>query len=264
MGHSLLPVSVLSPTSRCGSTPSCSGCFPPPRHQAHNPTFQHPSLHGQGPYAVPGMSPPPPSSAMMNMQQELVYQVQFKRNCRAFTLRSRAGFTVNERDFVVVEADRGEDIGIVVEIMTMHAFLERRMNAIRPSSQQGVGVEQEDQNVGCILRLATLHERQQLPDKFHAEKDIVQVRKTIASFTFILFHRLLRALNYLSFALFPSFHCSRVVIWPSTASVCRSLCSRLSSSSTVASSRSSTTAPCASTFATSCDSCTPRTRRAFG
>ena len=169
-----------------------NGYAPPLPHQQQQqqqPSYQGhqgPPLHGQGPYAVPSMGPPP-SSAMMNMQQELVYQVQFKRNCRAFTLRARAGFTVNERDFVVVEADRGEDIGIVVEIMTMHAFLERRMNAIRPSSQQGGGVEQEDQNVGCILRLATLHERQQLPDKFHAEKDIVQVSEIFPILVFQTF-----------------------------------------------------------------------------
>ena len=86
---------------------------------------------------------------------------------------------MNDRDFVVVEADRGEDIGIVVEILSMHAFLERRMNAIRPTSAQPA--EQEDQNVGCILRLATLHERQQLPDKFHTEKDVVQVNTVFLS-----------------------------------------------------------------------------------
>jgi cell fate regulator YaaT (PSP1 superfamily) len=101
-------------------------------------------------------------------------QVQFKRGTRSFTLSNRVNFAVNERDFVVVEADRGEDIGIVIEIITMHAFLERRMNMPRPSPQQGAE-PQDDQNVCCILRLATLHERQQLPDKFHTEKDIVQV-----------------------------------------------------------------------------------------
>lgn len=93
---------------------------------------------------------------------------------------------MNDRDFVVVEADRGEDIGIVVEILSMHAFLERRMNAIRPTSAQPA--EQEDQNVGCILRLATLHERQQLPDKFHTEKDVVQVNTVF----FICLHTISR------------------------------------------------------------------------
>ena len=99
-------------------------------------------------------------------------QVQFKRGSRSFTLSNRAGFLVNERDFVVVEADRGEDIGVVVEILTMHAFMERRMNSVRAG---GPPPDSDDQNVGCILRMATLNERQQLPDKFHTEKDIVQV-----------------------------------------------------------------------------------------
>ena len=105
-------------------------------------------------------------------------QVQFKRGTRSFTLSSRAGFQVNERDFVVVEADRGEDIGVVIELMSMVAFMERRMSMARGGGNNGNGgaaADQDDQNVGCILRLATLNERQQLPDKFHTEKDIVQV-----------------------------------------------------------------------------------------
>lgn len=109
----------------------------------------------------------------MPMQQDVIYQVQFKRSSRSFTLSHRAGITVNERDFVVVEADRGEDIGVVIEMMSMQTFMERRMSMARGGRDQQA--DQEDQNVGCILRLATLHERQQLPDKFHTEKDVVQV-----------------------------------------------------------------------------------------
>lgn len=54
--------------------------------------------------------------------------MQFKRACRSFTLSHRAGISVAERDFVVVEADRGEDVGVVVALMTMQEFMERRMN----------------------------------------------------------------------------------------------------------------------------------------
>jgi hypothetical protein len=105
---------------------------------------------------------------------------------------------VNERDFVIVEGDRGEDLGLVVEVISMYTFLERRMN--RPPTSGGGGnsssqqqQQQEDQNIGCILRLATLHERQLLPDKFHSEKDVVVVR----SYLLIVFF--LVQLNLLSF-----------------------------------------------------------------
>jgi hypothetical protein len=134
-------------------------------HQQHQQQLAH------GPHYCAG------ASAMPSAPPDLIYQVQFKRGVRSFTLSPRANFTVRERDFVVVEADRGEDIGIVVEVLPMHAFMERRMNMPRPSAQQQQ--DGEDQNVCCILRLATLHERQQLPDKFHTEKDIVQVRAII-------------------------------------------------------------------------------------
>jgi hypothetical protein len=141
-----------------------------PAYQQQQPPHQQQVAHG--PHYGAG------ASAMPSAPPDLIYQVQFKRGVRSFTLSPRANFTVRERDFVVVEADRGEDIGIVVEVLPMHAFMERRMNMPRPSAQQQQ--DGEDQNVCCILRLATLHERQQLPDKFHTEKDIVQVRAIIA------------------------------------------------------------------------------------
>ena len=72
------------------------------------------------------------------------------------------------RDFVVVEGDRGEDLGVVVAVLTMQDFVHRRMNDPRAAA--------DNNNVDCILRLATIQERQQLPDKFNAEKNIVQVQ----------------------------------------------------------------------------------------
>jgi hypothetical protein len=140
-------------------------------HQ-HQASYHQQQQLAHGPHYGAG------TSAMPSAPPDLIYQVQFKRGVRSFTLSPRANFTVRERDFVVVEADRGEDIGIVVEVLPMHAFMERRMNMPRPSAQQQQQ-DGEDQNVCCILRLATLHERQQLPDKFHTEKDIVQVRAII-------------------------------------------------------------------------------------
>jgi hypothetical protein len=91
--------------------------------------------------------------------------VQFKRITKCFT--NRSGYQISERDFVVVEGDRGEDIGIVIAVLTMQEFVHHRMNDPRAAA--------DNHTVDCILRLATMQERQQLPDKYNAEKNIVQV-----------------------------------------------------------------------------------------
>lgn len=90
---------------------------------------------------------------------------------------------VNERDFVVVEADRGEDIGVVVGILTLQAFMERRM-IFDTQNNGSSGHNQEEQAVGCILRLATALERKQLPIKFQFEKDVVEAARELALYGF--------------------------------------------------------------------------------
>ena len=76
--------------------------------------------------------------------------MQFKRGSRSFTLNQRAGISVSERDFVVVEADRGEDIGVVVEIMGVQTCMERRMQmgARGRDAQQGQGQQHRDKVAG--------------------------------------------------------------------------------------------------------------------
>ena len=81
---------------------------------------------------------------------------------------NRSGHAISDRDFVVVEGDRGEDLGVVIAVLTMQEFVHRRMNDPRAAM--------DNHTVDCILRLATMQERQQLPDKYSAEKAIVQVR----------------------------------------------------------------------------------------
>lgn len=75
---------------------------------------------------------------------------------------------------MVVEGDRGEDIGVVIAVLTMQEFVHRRMSDPRAGA--------DNHTVDCILRLATMQERQQLPDKYHAEKAIVQVRHGLLLF----------------------------------------------------------------------------------
>ena len=130
---------------------------PPPPHHYNQPPqsgYYPPSNHG-----MPPMQPP--------VQPDMIFQVQFKRISRCFT--NRSGHPIHVRDFVVVEGDRGEDIGVVIEILSMQEFMHRRMTDHR------IMGDKDNHTVECILRLATIHERQQLPDKFHTEKNIIQV-----------------------------------------------------------------------------------------
>lgn len=135
----------------------------PPHHQQASPQHynQHPSAgyYPPGGHGMPSQQPP--------VQPDLIYQVQFKRISKCFT--NRSGHPIHVRDFVVVEGDRGEDIGVVIEMLSMQEFMHRRMTDHR------IMGDKDNHTVDCILRLATIHERQQLPDKFHTEKNIVQV-----------------------------------------------------------------------------------------
>lgn len=98
-----------------------------------------------------------------------IYQVQFKCLIRYFTLAPGASETLGNGDFVVVEADRGEDVGIVTEVMTMKSFADRRL-LTKPAN-----MDDEDSAIGKILRPACLAERQTLPEKYRSEESILLV-----------------------------------------------------------------------------------------
>lgn len=72
-------------------------------------------------------------------------------------------------DFVVVQADRGEDLGVITEAFPLQTFLDRRY-AMRAY------MDEEDQNVGYILRIASPSETKLLPEKFQDEEMIFKVQ----------------------------------------------------------------------------------------
>ena len=51
-----------------------------------------------------------------------MYHVQFKRASKIFLLHPAASKNVNMGDFVVVEADRGEDLGVVFKITQQASY----------------------------------------------------------------------------------------------------------------------------------------------
>lgn len=110
-----------------------------------------------------------------NNSSRMMYQVQFKRYVRFFTLPSTQSPAtplpnVVRGDFVIVAADRGEDMGIVTAVMNMQEFIDRRLTMSTKSN-----IQEEDSIIGTILRVATLAERQQLPKKYRNEETVVKV-----------------------------------------------------------------------------------------
>jgi len=214
------------------------------QHQQQGPYGHMPSPHNMPPpphhHSAAGYYPPGSQMAPPAIQPDLMFQVQFKRISKCYT--NRSGYQINVRDFVVVEGDRGEDIGVVIEVFGMQEFLHRRMTDHRLMG--GGDKDGNSHTVDCILRLATMHERQQLPDKFHTEKNIIQVtishvvlccivtvrtlpyncclRSMVGAHLFLCFnHTLLQR--------------SRATSWRCTGSGCRSWCTTRSSSSTATS-----------------------------
>jgi hypothetical protein len=110
----------------------------------------------------------------------LIYQVQFKRCMRDLVSGPLVTSVLSVGDFVVAECERGEDVGVVVEVLTMKAFVDRRYQA------KVAHVDDEDSSVGRITRLATTLERQQLPEKFHDEQAVLQYATHLARSTFNL------------------------------------------------------------------------------
>jgi len=107
------------------------------------------------------MYAPPPIS-----ENELVYTVQFKRAHKTFFLSSIAKkVTVKVGDFVKVEADRGEDLGVVCEINPISS--QKRVLSKISAGGQSV--------IKKILRLATAQECLHLPVKQREEDNVLQV-----------------------------------------------------------------------------------------
>lgn len=95
-----------------------------------------------------------------------IYQVQFKAASRYYVTNpmSKEAETTAVGDFVIVEAERGHDLGVVTAMLTTQQFTEKRLYS--------PGINAENSRVRRIIRGATLAERQTLPDK-HIEEESV-------------------------------------------------------------------------------------------
>ena len=83
--------------------------------------------------------------------------------------------------FVIVEADRGEDLGVVVFIAARDSSLATTLHAANNAMRAG-----SENTLKKILRLASLHERADLPRKAKDEMDILSVISLLRCFVCIL------------------------------------------------------------------------------
>jgi len=106
-----------------------------------------------------------------------VYVVQLKCQYRHYVLDTNASQHLKVGDFVIVDADRGEDLGIIIEFLPMLAFVERQRS-------MHISLEDEQNEVGRILREASAYERQQLPSKYQDELMVIELCKNLAVNTY--------------------------------------------------------------------------------
>lgn len=193
------------------SEPSSSSFLTGPRPSAfpvHEESYESSSSHAtQLPLFNRPMSLSNDSIGSQHQTSRMIYQVQFKRYVRFYTIGDHgdvplsslssassllplpisspssgsALLRVNMGDFVIVNADRGEDLGIVTMVFTMQEFIDRRL-----AMSAKCNIQEEDAVIGTILRLATLSERQQLPKKYKKEEAVVKAAKELAHGTYHL------------------------------------------------------------------------------
>ncbi len=127
--------------------------------------------------------------------------MQFTYSCREFIPAPEGPQHIDIGQFVIVEADNGEDLGVVTGVLSMQQLVQRRLQARSVA-------DEEDADLGRILRIASDDERAQLPAKLHDEQEIVQVRlknekhcKSMSTLTCSLFSQLCIQLAQYTFGL---------------------------------------------------------------
>ena len=109
----------------------------------------------------------------------LIYEVKFKRKVRYFMVGSFVTVEISVGEHVKVEADRGEDLGIVQNVVSQSEFHELRRQHIlisgTPKDEEGVWELKQ------IIRLASPYETKQLPIKAMEEMQVVEVNRLLSN-----------------------------------------------------------------------------------
>ncbi len=112
----------------------------------------------------------------------MVYNVKFKRSQRSFVLGQRVTREIKIGCYVKVEADRGEDLGIVISVNPMEKYLAANRQKAEASSEQdqhgGDSGHNHSNGIGDlkrIMRVATHDEISLLEVKREEEDDLLNV-----------------------------------------------------------------------------------------
>jgi hypothetical protein len=161
---------------------------------------ENPSVSGSPSYASKVMIPCPqpgtdqmkgklssqPLTAGSNLSKSgprMVFNVKFKRSQRNFVLGQRVTRDIKIGCYVKVEADRGEDLGIVMSIIPMEKFLasSRQRAMTEDSVASGDQPSPQSANVGDfkrIMRVATHDEISLLEVKREEEDELLKICRT--------------------------------------------------------------------------------------
>jgi cell fate regulator YaaT (PSP1 superfamily) len=119
---------------------------------------------------------------MQDSVGQLVYQVQFKNAFRYFVLATGLNpSSIHAGDFVKVEADRGDDLGVVTEIMNMKEFINLRVH-----QRTNISIDDDSGNVRSIVRIASIPERQALVAKMQDEQSVINLCQQLVMSSFKL------------------------------------------------------------------------------
>eukprot|EP01034_Spumella_vulgaris_P022502 gene22502-28630_t len=96
--------------------------------------------------------------------EDVVFQVQFKMGFRYFQCGPTGPYDFYPGDMVIVTGERGEDLGVVVELLDMTSYIANKVRAGNHS------MDEEEYKLRTIVRLASMYERSVLAAKFHDEQ----------------------------------------------------------------------------------------------
>lgn len=111
-----------------------------------------------------------------------IYQVQFKRAHKNFILSPSAPLNIIPGDFVKVEADRGEDMGVVLSKIHQKDFEE----VVPTAGYRGRGFSSGQGEKKYLYRLATQEEKKSLKIKVEDEEQALEVITKSSELKFIV------------------------------------------------------------------------------
>ncbi len=136
------------------------------------------------PPPIEKVSPQPATAgaSVSKAGQKMIYTVKFKRSQRAFKLGERVTREIKIGCYVKVEADRGEDLGIVISIVPVEKYLaSNRTKSASDDEEQPVS--SHIANIGelrRIMRPATNDEINLLEVKKEEEEELLKICTTKA------------------------------------------------------------------------------------